>query len=79
MPAYAVRISPENFGAICSEKPDFNQEEALKWLEQHKQGYFVRDDESSLDCQYFEDTSFFAVYTFADKDPRALFRRIMRL
>lgn len=78
--AYACRISEENFGAIASEKPDFDREQAIQWLEQNGQGYFLRDpDNPNLDCGYFVDEVFYQVYTFDEADTEELFRRVLRI
>lgn len=79
MVAVACRISEENFGAIASEKPDFDLEKTKEWLEQNGQGYFLRDPESPLDCGYFVDEVFFQLYIFESGDQSALFRHVLRL
>lgn len=77
--AYAVRITERNFQAIASEKPNFNKEETLQWLEDNGHGYFLRDANSQFDCQYFVDEIFSQLYTFADVDTNAVFRRVHKL
>lgn len=78
--AYACRISEENFKAIASEKPDFDREETLEWLERNGQGYFLRDPgNQNLDCGYFVDEVFQQIYIFDEADTQALFRRVLRV
>jgi hypothetical protein len=77
--AYACRITKENFGAIASEKPDFDEEYTLRWLDDHGTGYFLRDPSSALDCQYFDDDVFFEIYIFQSKDEGELFRRCIKI
>ena len=77
--AYAVRIKEQNFQAIASEKPDFNLEETIQWLEDNGQGYFLRDPESKNDCKYLVDEVFTQLYAFGDGDFKAVFRRVHRL
>jgi hypothetical protein len=77
--AFAVRITEENFQAIASEKPNFNLEETLQWLEDHGQGYFLRHPGTSFDCEYFVDEVFTQLYAFAAADTSAIFRRVHRL
>lgn len=79
MNAYAVLIIPGNLNAIASEKPDFDFEETMQWLEQHEVGYFLRDEESVLDCKYFEEMVFFEMYAFEEADDGSIFRRVVKL
>lgn len=80
MPAYACRVTPENMGAIASEfgKRKWDLQEAMQWLEEHGDGWFLRDDSSPLDCHFFEPTVFFEMYAF-DGDSNSLFRRVIKL
>lgn len=77
--AYACRISEENFKAIASEKPDFDRDQTLEWLEHNGQGYFLRDPSTNLDCGYFVDEVFFQMYMFNEADPETLFRRVLKI
>lgn len=77
--AYACRITESNMGAIASENPHFDLEEAMEWLKIHGSGYFLRDEESIFDCKYFEDFVFFQMYTFESSDNSDLFRRVLKL
>lgn len=79
MAAYACRISKENLGAIASESPQFDRELTLQWLDEHKEGYFLRDDTSAFDCQYFETSIFLEIYMFEKGDEDALFRPVRRI
>lgn len=78
-PAYACEITEDNFGAIRSEKPDFNLEETKAWLEQHGSGFFVREEGNrAFDCKYMEDAIFHQLYIFEAFDPNGIFHRIIR-
>lgn len=77
--AYAVVMSTENMSAIASEHPKFDKAAFLKWLEDHGEGYFLRDETTSLDCQYFEPTVFAQMYLFEGGDEATLFRRVVRV
>lgn len=80
MVAYACVISEENFPVIASEKPDFNREEIIKWLEEHKQGYFLRDpDSAGFDCKFLATDIFLQFYKFESQDVGSLFRRVLKL
>lgn len=81
MIAVAVRVSPENMSAIASEAGrKFTRQFAEKWLEQHKQGYFLRDETSTFDCQLMVDTIFFEMYTFRyPNDESSLFRPVVKI
>lgn len=78
--SYACRISRENMGAIASENPKFDREEALNWLDEHGSGYFLRDESSPFDCAYMEDTVFHQIYAFeGQRDKNEIFRRVLKL
>lgn len=80
MVAYAVPITLENMGAIASEKPDFNREEFLSWIEDHGTGFFVRDPGTVFDCEYFDPKVFLEIYIFEKRsDANELFRQISRI
>lgn len=76
---YACRITEKNFPAIASEKPDFDLDDLLDWLNEYRKGYFLRDPESPFDCQYLQDAEFFNMYAFCQPDYKDLFRRVLRL
>lgn len=76
MVAYAVRIKKENKQVIASEHPKFDEAEFNKWLETHKDGYFLRDPDSALDCHYFVDYVFIQMYRFDPPGTGALFERV---
>lgn len=80
-PAYAVAVTDENIrGVILSEAgPGFNVELALKWLEEHEEGWFLRDKESSFDCLFFVPEVFSEIYTFTSADDHSLFRHVIRV
>lgn len=79
MVAYAVVMSEENMLVIASEHPKFDKAEFRKWLADHGEGYFLRDESSPLDCQYFEPTVFAQMYLFESGDESALFRRVVKI
>ena len=77
--AYACRLSERNFGAIASEKPGFDMEDTIAWLNEHGEGYFVRDEDSPWDCNYLSDVVFHEIYAFEYDDKEAIFRPIRRM
>lgn len=79
--AYAVKITEENLrGVILSEAGlNYNLEYALEWLEEHGDGWFLRDPESVLDCQFIVDTVFETLYQFTSVDDHSLFRHVIPL
>lgn len=79
MEAYVCAIIPENFDVIASEKPDFDLEETRQWLRQHKEGYFLRDPSSVLDCLYFHPDVLFEMYAFYDENQDELFRKVVKI
>lgn len=79
MLAYACLIDDTNFQAIASEHPKFDLEGTKKWIEQHKRGYFLRDESSQLDCHYFQEDVFLMLYKFESADRGELFRRVDRI
>lgn len=80
--AYAAYITEENFGAIASEKPGFDANEALKFLNEHGGvGFFIRDEEmKAYDCRYMSATTFHQIYAFDNLvfDENAIFHRVVR-
>lgn len=80
--AYAVAITEDNLhGVIRSEAgPDFNLEFALNWLMDHGEGWFLRDEESTFDCQFFEPEIFEEMYRFVSPlDETSLFRQVIKI
>lgn len=80
--AYAVAVTEENIrGVIRSEAgPNFDLEFALAWLEEHGEGWFLRDEESPLDCQFFMPLVFVEMYQFASSlDQASLFRQVFKV
>lgn len=81
----AVRLREENIPAIRSEYPGFDEIELRKFLADHGDGYFVRDESADgkhkrpFDCRYFSIFTFAQVYAFEDYDPSVLFHKISRL
>lgn len=81
MSAYAVAITEDNVrGVIHSEAGlNFNLEYALNWLKAHGEGWFLRDEESPLDCQFFMPLVFEELYMFTSNDEHSLFRHVIKL
>jgi len=80
MGAYVVAITEENIkGVIRSEAGlDFDLDYALDWLEEHGEGWFLRDEESPLDCQFFEPEVFKEFYIFSSMNDNSLFRQVIK-
>lgn len=74
--ARACRIHPENFSVIASKKPDFDLEFTKRWLDEHEQGYFIRDSSSPFDRQYMEASVFFEMYRVVGGTNEDIFRPI---
>lgn len=81
MASYAIAITKDNIrGVIQSEAGlKFNLETALCWLEDHEEGWFVRDPESPLDCEFFMPEVFEEMYMFIANDYDSLIRRIVKV
>lgn len=80
MSAYVIAVKEENLSAIASEAgTSFNLDYARAWLIEHGSGYFLRDESSPLDCQFFEEIVFLEMYVFEHPDDGALFRRVVKL
>lgn len=77
--AWAVPITEENlYGVIRSEAGSkFDLEYALNWLYEHEEGWFLRDEESPLDCQFFTSEVFKELYQFTSPDKHSLFRHVI--
>lgn len=78
MTAYACKIHRENFDIIASEKPDFDREFTERWLDEHEQGYFIRDPSSPFDCQFMQIDVFNELYVFDEGTPGEVFRVIYK-
>jgi hypothetical protein len=78
MVAHAIAITEENVrGVIQSEAgPSFDLEKALQWLEEHEEGWFLRDPSSPLDCEFFMPEVFNQMYIFLSMDQSSLIRRV---
>lgn len=81
MVAHAIAITEENVrGVIQSEAGSYyNLETALKWLEEHEEGWFLRDPSSPLDCEFFMPEVFNEMYMFLSKDQSSLIRRVEQI
>lgn len=81
MPAYAVEITEANIrGVICSEAGRaFDLDLALRWLEEHEGGWFLRDEGSPLDCHFFMPEVFAEMYAFTSFDDGAIFKHVVKI
>lgn len=79
MAAYVCRISEENLNVIASENPNFDMEEIVDWLNEHGEGYFLRDESSVFDCKYLAEAVFEQMYRFEHKDVDSLFRQVKKI
>lgn len=81
MGAYAVAVTEDNIkGVIRSEAGrSFNLERALDWLKVHEEGWFLRDEESALDCQFFMPEVFEEMYKFTYSESTSLLRSVIRI
>lgn len=81
MSAYAVKITEDNIrGVIRSEAgKSFNLSIALSWLEEHEEGWFLRDESSPLDCEFFMPEVFAEMYAFTSDDKSSLIRHVVKL
>lgn len=79
--AYAVAITEDNLrGVILSEAgPGFDLDLALDWLKEYEEGWFLRDEESALDCQFMVPSIFKELYKFISSDNDSLFRQVIRI
>jgi hypothetical protein len=78
---YAIAITEENIrGVILSEAGSgFDLAAALDWLEEFKEGWFIRDESSVLDCHLFTPETFAVMYTFTDNDQGLLMRKVEQI
>lgn len=75
--SYACQITQANLNVIASEKPDFNRDDAIRWITDHEStGYFIRDEGSPFDCQFMAEVVFHEIYMFDSLDTNQLFRKI---
>jgi hypothetical protein len=81
MSAYAIAITEDNLrGVIQSEAGlNFDLEMALLWLEEHEEGWFLRDPGSPLDCEFFMPEVFAEMYGFLSNDQSSLIRRVVKI
>jgi hypothetical protein len=80
MSAYAIAVNENNLNAIASEAgTNFDLEYARAWLIEHGSGYFLRDEGSPFDCQFFEEIVLLEMYVFECEHDGALFRRVVKL
>jgi len=78
---YAIPITEENLrGVILSEAgPTYNLNRALDWFNEYGEGWFVREEGASLDCQFFMPEVFEEMYRFVSGDRGDLIRRVIRI
>lgn len=76
--AYAIAITEDNIrGIILSEGGlKFDLDRSLMWLEEYKQGWFLRNEGSVFDCHFFAPEIFEEMYFFVKNDPEALIRHV---
>ena len=81
MQAYAVAVTEANIRtAIRSEAGrSFDLDIALSWLEEHQGGWFLRDENSPLDCEMFDAEIFGELYKFVDYDQNLIFQKVTRI
>ena len=81
MQAYAVAITEDNIrNAIRSEAGrDFDLDIALAWLEEHENGWFLRDEGSIFDCQFFMPEVFEELYAFVSYKDNETFKKVTRI
>jgi hypothetical protein len=77
--AYVVKITEDNLrGVIRSEAgPNYDLDAALDWFNEHGEGWFLRDEETVLDCQFFVPDILTKFYKFTNVDDHSLFRRVI--
>lgn len=79
-PLYACRMNEDNYGAIASEKPGFDLEEAREWVETHGGSFFIRDEKTkAFDCTYMADLVFHQIYKFENFNATDIFHRIRKI
>lgn len=77
--AWAAAIVEENYQAILSEAGKaFDRDFLLKWVAEHKEGFFLRDEASELDCTLFIPKNFSQLYSFDRGDENAMFRIVSK-
>lgn len=76
--AYAIAMTEENiYGIIRSEAGlGYDPENAMKWLKEFGQGWFLRDETTPLDCRFFVPETFDAMYKFVSNDQNQLMRQV---
>lgn len=81
MIAYAVAITEENIrGIIRSEAgPAFNLDWSLDWLDENEEGWFLRDAESTFDCQFFRPEVFGEYYSFVEYDEKSVLQEVVKI
>ena len=75
--ACAAEIIEVNYDAILSEAAgSFDRAFLLAWVVENKEGFFLRDETSPLDCLLIPFDQFFTLYHFERGDVGAMFRRV---
>lgn len=79
MAAYVVEVTEDNLRTVILSEagPNFTLTEGLKWLEDHGEGWFLRDEGTVLDCQFFVTNVLKQFYYFANPNDQSLFRRVL--
>lgn len=76
--AYAIRVTEANIKSIILSEAgeSYNVIDALKWLQEHGEGWFLRDEDSVLDCKFFRPEIFTVMYKFVDYDDGRLIHQV---
>lgn len=74
----ACPVIPNNFQAIISEglygiKREDAFEKICEFLKEHKEGYFLRDEESPFDCHLIESSIFKDLYLLRGPEKNVIF------
>lgn len=79
-PAFVVAITEENLRRVIRSEagPSFDLDIAMAWLEEHQEGWFLRDEGSPFDCQFFMPEVLKELYSFTNNDQNSLFRHVIR-
>lgn len=76
--AYVVAITEENLRTVIRSEagPSFDLDLSLQWLAEHGEGWFLRDEGSPFDCQFFVSDVLEELYRFTSVDDHSLFRHV---
>lgn len=75
--AWAIEIVEDNYCAILSEAGrSFDRDFLLKWVDEYKEGFFLMDSSSPLDCTLLDPEKFLRLYQFERGDVDTMFRLV---